>query len=135
MSCRTGSGKMQEDPTINNVKIVEQDEEIVELEIQNQIPNLGTLQIDDPLTSEPVKPDLEEVRQECTRIDVSIERKWAKNHTYDLIIEDPNVRVRIRSATQNEYFYMSFLSQMEPKYIDEALQDFNRIEAMQEELN
>ena len=52
-----------------------------------------------------------------------------------LIIGDANERVKKRSATQNECLYSSFLSQEEPKKVDDVLQDPDWIIAMQEELN
>ena len=52
-----------------------------------------------------------------------------------MIIGDPDVGVRTRSATQNECLYSMFLSKMEPKKIEEALTDPDWVVAMQEELN
>ncbi|KAL8101032.1 hypothetical protein AgCh_033059 [Apium graveolens] len=43
--------------------------------------------------------------------------------------------VRTRTATSNECLYHSFLSQTEPKKVEEALQDADWVQAMQEELN
>ena len=43
--------------------------------------------------------------------------------------------MRTRRATQNECLYGCFLSQVEPKNVDEALLDPDWIVAMQEELN
>ena len=60
-------------------------------------------------------------------------RKWTKSHTPDLIIGDPEAGVRTRTATSNEYLYHSFLSQTEPKKVEEALQDVDWVQAMQEE--
>ncbi|KAL8127295.1 hypothetical protein AgCh_014271 [Apium graveolens] len=62
-------------------------------------------------------------------------RKWSKSYTPDLIIKNPNSSVRTRKATQNECLYHSFLSQTEPKKVEEALQDADWITAMQEKLN
>ena len=50
-------------------------------------------------------------------------RKWTKAHTPDLIIGDLEVGVRTRTATSNECLYHSFLSQTEPKKVEEAFQD------------
>ncbi|KAL8089698.1 hypothetical protein AgCh_039252 [Apium graveolens] len=61
-------------------------------------------------------------------------RKWTKAHTPDLIIGDPEAGVRTRTAISNECLYHSFLSQTEPKKVEEALQDADWIQAMQEEL-
>ena len=62
-------------------------------------------------------------------------RKWTKSHTPDLIIGDPDAGVQTRTATTNECLFHSFLSQTEPKKVEEALQDADRVTAMQEELN
>ncbi|KAL8089092.1 hypothetical protein AgCh_038747 [Apium graveolens] len=61
--------------------------------------------------------------------------KWTKAHTPDLIIGNPDAGVKTRTATSNECLYHSFLSQTEPKKVEEALQDADWVQAMQEELN
>ena len=63
------------------------------------------------------------------------ERKWDRAHSVDQIIGDPSAGVRTRRATQNECLYGCFLSQIEPKNVDEALLDHDWIVAVQEELN
>ena len=62
-------------------------------------------------------------------------RKWTKSHTPDLIIGDPDAGVQTRTTTTNECLFHSFLSQTKPKKVEEALQDADRVTAMQEELN
>ena len=62
-------------------------------------------------------------------------RKWTKAHTLDLIIGNHDTGVRTRTTTSNECLYHSFLSQTEPKKMEEALQDADWVQAMQEELN
>ncbi|KAL8105546.1 hypothetical protein AgCh_029365 [Apium graveolens] len=62
-------------------------------------------------------------------------RKWTKSHTLDLIIGNPDAGVRTRTTTSSECLYNSFLSQTEPKKVEEALQDADWVQAMQEELN
>ena len=66
--------------------------------------------------------------------ETSHNRRWDRDHTAEQIIGNPNAGVRTRSATQNECLYGCFLSQNEPKKIDEALLDPDWIVAMQEEL-
>ena len=63
------------------------------------------------------------------------DRKWLRDHPPELVIGDIEAPVRTRSATFNEAMFASFLSQMEPKKVDEALSDSSWVEAMQEELN
>ncbi|KAL8097340.1 hypothetical protein AgCh_030470 [Apium graveolens] len=62
-------------------------------------------------------------------------RKWDRSHTREAIIGDPTAGVRTRSTTANECLHTCFLSQVEPKKIDEALLDPDWISAMQKELN
>ena len=62
-------------------------------------------------------------------------RKWDRDHTLDQIIGDPSDGVRTRRATMNNCLYGCFLSQEEPKIIEEALKHSDWIVAMQEELN
>ena len=72
---------------------------------------------------------------ESSRSVPSIRSVWSRDHPFDLIIGDPDVGVRTRSATQNECMYSLFLSKMEPKKIEEALTYPDWVVAMQEELN
>ena len=72
---------------------------------------------------------------ESSRTQLPRERIWSRDHPFDLIIGDPDVGVRTRSATTNECLFSGFLSQLEPKKIDEALADPDWVLAMQEELN
>ena len=57
-----------------------------------------------------------------------------KNHPLDQIIGELSNRVQTRSSLRN-LSNLVFLSQTEPKNIDEALNDEFWIQAMQEELN
>ena len=70
-----------------------------------------------------------------SRSNLPSQRKWTKSHPFELIIGDARDGVKTRSATQNECLYSSFLSQEEPKKVEEALQDVDWVLAMQEELN
>ena len=62
-------------------------------------------------------------------------RKWDRDHTVDQIIGNPSGGVRTRRTTINNCLYGCFLSQEEPKVIEEALKHSDWIVAMQEELN
>ena len=72
---------------------------------------------------------------ESSRSNLPSQRVWNKAHPFELIIGDPDVGVRTRRATQNECHFSGFLSQMEPKKIEEALVDPDWVIAMQDELN
>ena len=72
---------------------------------------------------------------ESSRSVPPIRSVWSRDHPFELIIGDPDVGVRTRSATQNECLYSVFLSKMEPKKIEEALTDPDWVVTMQEELN
>ena len=70
-----------------------------------------------------------------SRANLPQQRKWTKDHPFELIIGDVSSRVQTRRATQEECLYNSFLSKEEPKKVEEALLDPDWILAMQEELN
>ena len=52
-----------------------------------------------------------------------------------MIIGDPDTGVRTRRATHNECNYSGFLSEMEPKKVEDALIDPDWVISMQDELN
>jgi hypothetical protein len=62
-------------------------------------------------------------------------RVWNRSHPFELILGNPDVGVRTRSATFNQCNYAGFLSLIEPKVIEEALGDSDWVIAMQNELN
>ena len=85
-------------------------------------------------------PNQEDTKEEEPHKPTQVERE--RNHPRELtyvkdgeIIGDPRQGVRTRSSLRNTCNYVAFLSQIEPKNIDEALKDENWIIAMQEELN
>ncbi|VFQ90794.1 unnamed protein product [Cuscuta campestris] len=62
--------------------------------------------------------------------------RWLRDHPPQQVIGDIQSGVRTRSAQQNlEAMLACFISQVEPKNIEEALADSDWINAMQEELN
>ncbi|KAK8936156.1 hypothetical protein KSP39_PZI014125 [Platanthera zijinensis] len=61
--------------------------------------------------------------------------RYLRDHPADQIIGDPRQGVQTRSRNQSTVLHSSFLSQMEPKKFEEAIQDQHWIDAMQEELN
>ncbi|GAB2289002.1 hypothetical protein Dimus_038036 [Dionaea muscipula] len=64
-------------------------------------------------------------------------KKWryAQSHPQDLILGDPTRGVTTRHGLQNQCTHLAFLSQIEPKIIDEAELDESWMMAMHEELN
>ena len=46
------------------------------------------------------------------------QRKWIRDHPFELIIGDANASVQTRRATQDECLYSAFLSQEEPKVVE-----------------
>ena len=63
------------------------------------------------------------------------QRKWTRDHPFELIIGDANASVQTRRATQDECLYSAFLLQDEPKVIEDALKYADWVLTMQEELN
>ena len=72
---------------------------------------------------------------ESSRVNPPRERIWSRDHPWELIIGDPESGVQTRCASQNECYFSGFLSEIEPKKVDEALEDLDWVLAMQEELN
>ena len=70
-----------------------------------------------------------------SRSNIPPQRKWSKSHPSELIIGDAGDGVKTRNATQNECLYIIFLSQEEPKKVEEEFQDVDWVLSMQEELN
>ena len=58
------------------------------------------------------------------------ERVWSRDHPWKLIIGDPEAGVQTRRASQNESYFSGFLSEKEPKKVEEALEDSDWIFAM-----
>ena len=78
---------------------------------------------------------LNEQEASSSRSNLPPQRKWTRSHPFELIIGDAGSGVKTRSATQNECLYSSFLSQEEPKKVEDALLNADWVLAMQEELN
>ncbi|KAK1379914.1 hypothetical protein POM88_026658 [Heracleum sosnowskyi] len=76
-----------------------------------------------------------EFQGESSRSNLPRQTVWNRAHPFELIIGDPDVGVKTRSATQNECHYSAFLSEMEPKKTEEALTGPDWVIAMQDELN
>ena len=72
---------------------------------------------------------------ESSRAQLPRERIWSRDHPWELIIGDPEAGVQIRRASQNECYFSGFLFEIEPKKVEEALEDPYWVIAMQEELN
>jgi len=67
--------------------------------------------------------------------DTPLVKRLRNPHSTDQIIGDIDSGVRTRSSMQNNIAFSCFVSQIEPKKIDEALDDSHWLLAMQEELN
>ncbi|KAL9261054.1 Retrovirus-related Pol polyprotein from transposon TNT 1-94-like protein [Drosera capensis] len=79
--------------------------------------------------------EAEEQSQQQLKSHEQDKRRWIKAHTQDDIIGDKNATVQTRRATNAECLASCFISEIEPKVINEALNDPNWVDAMQEELN
>ena len=61
--------------------------------------------------------------EESSRMNLPRERIWSRDHPWELIIGDPEAGVQTRRASQNECYFSGFLSEIEPKKVEEALED------------
>ena len=82
----------------------------------------------------PNKEDIEEIPQPTLKDDLPKDWQFKKAHAQDLIIGDTTQGVTIRSKLKS-IVNLAFISQIEPKNIDDALNDEFWVLAMQEELN
>ncbi|KAJ9544166.1 hypothetical protein OSB04_023873 [Centaurea solstitialis] len=60
--------------------------------------------------------------------------RWTKDHPIDQILSNPSSGVKTRRQSGNVCLYVNFISEHEPKEIDDALRDPAWVSAMQEEL-
>ena len=72
---------------------------------------------------------------ESYRTNLPRERVWSRDHPWELIVGDPEAGVQTRCVSHNECYFPGFPSEIEPKKVEEALEDLYWVIAMQEELN
>ena len=84
---------------------------------------------------EPVSPR-NTAREESVLTDSSTPRPWKhqNSHPLDQILSDLTTGVQTRSKLKNFCAFYTFLSNIEPKIVDEALADSDWVSAMQEKL-
>jgi len=70
-------------------------------------------------------------------VDPSIPQPWKYQslHPLDQILSDLSTGVQTRSQLKNFYAFYAFLSEIEPKNVNEALADSDWVTAIQEELH
>ncbi|KAJ9557729.1 hypothetical protein OSB04_012343 [Centaurea solstitialis] len=60
--------------------------------------------------------------------------RWTKDHPIDQVLGNPSSGIKTRRQSGNICLYVNFISENEPKEIDDALRDPAWVSAMQEEL-
>nr|GFA61267.1 retrovirus-related Pol polyprotein from transposon TNT 1-94 [Tanacetum cinerariifolium]GFA61271.1 retrovirus-related Pol polyprotein from transposon TNT 1-94 [Tanacetum cinerariifolium] len=81
------------------------------------------------------KKNLEnDIKDGTLEIDEIVNIKESRNHPLENVIENLNKRT-LRSQAQNHINFFCFISNIEPKIVNEALGDESWIVTMQEELN
>ncbi|KAJ9552544.1 LOW QUALITY PROTEIN: hypothetical protein OSB04_016589 [Centaurea solstitialis] len=60
--------------------------------------------------------------------------RWTKDHPIDQVLGNPSSGIKTRCQSGNVCLYVNFISENEPKEIDDALRDPSWVSAMQEEL-
>ena len=83
---------------------------------------------------EPSKEETEETPQPSLKDDLPKDWQYKKTHPQELIIGDTTKGVTTRSKLKS-FVNLTFISQIEPKNVDDALCDEFWVLAMQEELN
>ncbi|XP_019184819.1 PREDICTED: uncharacterized protein LOC109179781 [Ipomoea nil] len=115
-----------------HLKVSEPENTIQEMSNVQQInPNVQT-------PSEPMiyvqLPDISEIDAQAQQNTLESDLRWLKDHPPNQVIGNVQEGVRTR-ASLHESMMACFLSQMEPKTIEEALSDPDWVIAMQEELH
>ena len=72
--------------------------------------------------------------EETSRMNLPKLREWSKDHPWLLVLGDPDGWVTM-GAIENEYLIFGFLSEEEPKKVEEALMDPDWVIAKQDELS
>ena len=109
----------------------DEDVEIVQKDMQIQIYDTSK---ENPIDAQtPVK----ELENKTEQVSNELPKSWkfSSNHPIDQILGEPSSKVMTRSSLRNIFNNVAFVSQYEPKNINEAEQDESWMMAMQEELN
>ena len=97
------------------------------------------IQIHDTSKEEPISAQspVKEIENKSEQISYDMPKSWkfVTNHPIDQILGEPSSKVMTRSLLRNVCNNVAFVSQYEPKNINEAEQDESWMMAMQEELN
>ena len=109
--------------------------------------SMGRLQIDDKVHQQEEEIDSEkeespfahppppQLEQGESSQELPKEWKFVTNHPQDQIIGNLSIGVRTRSSLRNICNNLAFISQIEPKKLNDAIIDENWVISMQEELN
>ena len=98
--------------------------------------NKKRMQIDSKKEESPfAHPPPLQLKQGESSQELPKEWKFVTNHPQDQIIGNPSIGVRTRSSLRNIYNNLAFISQIEPKKLNDAIIDENWVISMQEELN
>ena len=81
------------------------------------------LTLNEANTKEDEEKDDREEQPSTRPNDLPKEWRYAHGHPKELIIGDPSKKIRTRSSMQNICDYLAFVSQVEPKSIEEAEKD------------
>lgn len=123
----------------------ETDIEVVQLTIENT-PTMAKVESTDvpvecdqqeavPEPAEEVIPKSAEVAEPSILVNLNLDLRWLRDHPLELAIGDVSEGVKIKSVRHHEVIFACFISQLEPKTVEDALSDSNWIETMQDELN
>ncbi|KAJ9545288.1 hypothetical protein OSB04_024995 [Centaurea solstitialis] len=94
------------------------------------------IQIPDIPIANPSPQDLPDVNEASTSGQVyqPPALRWTKDHPIDQVLGNPSSGIKTRRQSGNVCLYVNFISENEPKEIDDALRDPAWVSAMQEEL-
>ena len=97
--------------------------------LKNGLKELNLKEKSTQRNDEAAKDDEQEksVKQEVTREFSDLPKEWryAYNHSRDLIIGNPSQEIRTRALLRDTFDYLSFVSQIEPKNMEETENNSN----------
>ena len=108
-----------------DIEILELDESFADIRLDEGIGPLTEQSIGKEASNQITKQQ-EEEREPTGQI-------LRKNHPESQIIGDPSTKVQTRRSHRQQG-YIALISEVEPKHIDDAMEDENWVKAMQEEL-
>ncbi|KAG8068859.1 hypothetical protein GUJ93_ZPchr0005g15577 [Zizania palustris] len=101
----------------------------------DELPSSTQVEASTSATQNLTQLDEDEAKDQSSTIPSKVHNATAKDHPIDQVLGDISKGVQTRSRVASICEHYSFVSSIEPKHVDEALNDPDWVNAMHEELN